>query len=210
MVGFACEYTVKRFAYSYIAFLGNNNWTCDCNLWDDFLTDLLRGFDYHPGSVGLYRISCSNPPELRQYVVIDFQKNKTNELQHLSICNITCAHNCICFHQPSKNRTVIDCSGLALKAMPDKMPYFNNLEKDLSMNDLSKLDGKSYSYRVTKPYVLNNHITTISPIIYKVPNLIPIDFRGNSFDTLSNSVRLKSPCSLLFGHLTIRCICELQ
>ncbi|XP_063431876.1 toll-like receptor 4 [Mytilus trossulus] len=210
MIGFASEYTVTRFAFTYKLIFGNNNWTCDCNLWNDYLTFFLKAFDYHPGAISFYSIPCSNPPELRKYVVTDFQKNETNELQHLLICNITCAHKCTCFHQPSKNRTVINCSGLALKVMPNHMPYFNNLEIDLSMNNLSKLDGKDYLYRATKLNISNNHITTISPIVYKIPNLNLIDFRGNSFDTLSNDVRLKSPCSLLFGHLIMKCTCELQ
>ncbi|XP_063431700.1 toll-like receptor 8 [Mytilus trossulus] len=175
---------------------------------------MLVGFQYHPGSQKFYRIPCSNPPELRNYVVTDFQKNETNKLQHLLICNLTlkdnCPYRCHCFYQPSKNRTVIDCSGLALKHLPDKMPFFNNLEIDLSTNVISKLDVRSYLYRTTKLNVSNNLITTISPIIFEVATLNLIDFRLNSLNTLGNEVRLKSPCSLLFGNLTIRCSCELN
>ncbi|CAC5369688.1 unnamed protein product [Mytilus coruscus] len=189
-IGFAGEYSVKRLAYTYIVNMRNNNWTCDCYVWNEYLNYMLVGFQYHPGSENFYRIPCSNPPELRNYFVTDFQKNETNKLQHLLICNLTlidnCPYRCYCFYQPSKNRTVIDCSGLALK------------------------EERSYLFRATKLNVSNNFITTISPIIYEVQILNLIDFRLNSLNTLGNEVRLKSPCSLLFSHLTISCSCELN
>jgi hypothetical protein len=65
------------------------------------------------GMVFLYRVYCSEPHHLKNYMLIDLRKDDKYDLL---ICNLTlvnkCPVKCSCYFQPSRNRTVVDCSGL--------------------------------------------------------------------------------------------------
>jgi hypothetical protein len=56
-----------------------------------------------------------------------FKSHGFSQAIHLSLPK-KCPLKCSCYFQPSRNRTVVDCSGLNITVIKNTMPDFDNLE----------------------------------------------------------------------------------
>jgi hypothetical protein len=89
--------------------------------------------------------------------------NRIDDNYDLVICNLflanKCPLKCSFYFQPSRNRTVVDCSGLNITVLKNTMPDFDNLEIDLFSNNIGQNIVKhDYFLRVTKFNLANNSL----------------------------------------------------
>ncbi|XP_060083908.1 protein toll-like [Ylistrum balloti] len=160
-----------------------------------------------------FNMSCFYPEELLHRPVPDLVRTRQFDLL---ICDIpkteNCPYNCSCYKQPSKERVVVNCSGLGLNKMPEILPREDlPLEIFLDNNQITDLSPRGYLNRTKKLSLTNNTITTLhGSALNQLPiNVTEIDLRGNpQIRDLPSDIQYFKPSNFRFGELIINCDCS--
>jgi hypothetical protein len=209
-MGFNNSLDIARIALNYGINIRHNSWYCDC-FFLPLLEYMLKYFDYFPSYLANYRVYCSEPSHLKTYTLIDF---RIDDNYDLLICNLflanKCPLKCSCYFQPSRNRTVVDCSGLNITVIKNTMPDFDNLEIDLSSNSIGQNIVKhDYFSRVTKLNLANNSLVDLDFQIFDTRNLRTLSLLNNPIKTLRKSIQNLYICAVLIGNITMKCDCDM-
>jgi len=207
-IGFNNSLDIARIALNYGMNIRHNRWYCDC-FFLPLLAYMLKYFDYFQSYLGNYRVYCSEPSHLKNYALIDF---RIDDNYDLLICNLSpakrCPLKCNCYFQPSRNRTIVDCSGLNINVIKNTMPDFDNLEIDFSNNNIGQNIVKhDYFSRVTKLNLANNSLVDLDFQIFDSRNLGTLNLLNNPIKTLRKSIQNLYICAVLIGNITMKCDC---
>ena len=208
-IGFNNSLDIARIALNYGINIRHNSWYCDCFFLPLF-EYVLQYFDDYSSYLGHYRVYCSEPDHLKNYMLIDLRKDDKYDLL---ICNLTlakkCPVKCSCYFQPSRNRTVVDCSGLNITVIKNTMPDFDNLEIDFSNNNIvQNIVKHDFFSRITKVNLANNSLVDLDFQIFDSRNLRTLNLLNNPIKTLRKSIQNLYICAVLLGNITMKCDCD--
>lgn len=192
-----------------------NKWICDCRIYFfAFKSSMVLAKQHRD----YFKLTCNNPPELKNMLLIDFIKSKT--LDRL-ICNLTiadrCPPKCRCFYQPGKSRTVVDCFETGRRKLPSALPLQTGLDVDFSNNEISSLSNVtasgnmiySHSKYISKLDLSNNSIKIIpNDLVLKLRHINLIDLSKNKITKIQRSLQTLNPCQLYLGEVVIHCKCK--
>ncbi|CAC5367123.1 unnamed protein product [Mytilus coruscus] len=201
--------------------LRENNWICDCQMYflaskSSILLDKVHRT--------YFEVTCQSPPELKNVLLIDIIKHQSLDCL---ICNLTiadrCPPQCRCFYQPSRSRTVVNCSGTGRRRLPSALPLRTDLEVDFSSNRLSSMlninheikttsNGSIlyyYSKYIRKLDLSNNNIEIIpDDLIVKLRNVTLINLSKNKIMNIPRILQTLNPCQINLGKVVIHCKCN--
>ncbi|VDH98903.1 Hypothetical predicted protein [Mytilus galloprovincialis] len=201
--------------------LRENNWICDCQMYllaskSSILLDKMHR--------SYFEVTCHSPPELKNVLLIDIIKHQS--LDRL-ICNLTiadrCPPKCRCFYQPSRSRTVVDCSRTGRSGLPSALPLRTDLEIDFSSNRLSSMINNNHETKITgnesilyyySKYIrkldLSNNSIEIIPddLMVELRNVSFINLSKNKMTKISRNLQMFNPCQIYIGEIVIHCKCK--
>ena len=183
------------------------NWTCDCKM-QPFLQQVKLSLsliwrDY-------YNITCSHPSELFGVSIANLTLN--NRLDRL-ICNIStsndCPVGCLCFEQPSEKRTVVNCTGAGLNAMPSKLPAYNNIELFLENNSIRELGERDYLSSIQRLEINDNPLQKITlGVAKKIKRNVILNFDCSELGSIPSTFKHLDQRKIRLGICNITCDCE--
>ena len=190
----------------------NVNFSCDCKMQPflemsmDAIEKIWRNY---------YDVTCAGPPALQGILITDLMKQ--NRLDDFT-CDLgvqdRCPFGCICFHQPSKRRVVVDCSNTSQMSLPVTLPPSPEgdlLELFFNTNTITEFRERSYLNHTRTLDMDNNDLRTITN--ESLQNSIEIKslmFRNNSkLQKIPRSLQTLSPCNVSFGDLFLKCTCDI-
>ncbi|VDI76241.1 Hypothetical predicted protein [Mytilus galloprovincialis] len=201
--------------------LRENNWICDCKMYFFALKSSIILNMFHRN---YFEVTCHSPPEFKNVLLINIIKSQS--LDRL-ICNLTladrCPPKCRCFYQPSRSRTVVDCSRTGRIRLPTALPLRTDLEVDLSSNKIESMLNNNhaintigngnllyyYSKYIRKLDLSNNKIEIIpDDLIFKLRNVSLINLSKNKITNTPRTLQILNPCQINIGEVVIHCKCK--
>ncbi|XP_062615235.1 protein toll-like [Saccostrea cucullata] len=191
----------------------NTNISCDCKI-QPFLEKALEVIrkiwrDY-------FNLDCSRPSHLQGQSMFDLVKN--NQMDKF-ICPINrrekCPKRCTCFHQPSRDRVVVNCSNTHQIALPDDLPMVRSGHKlflDFSNNNITAFNTTKYLNDTKYLNLDNNDLSTIFEKSFTdATEIDDILLRNNDrLLHLPKTLQLLNPCNISFGDLNLKCSCDIH
>ena len=148
----------------------NVNFSCDCKM-QPFLEMSMNAIEKIWRNY--YEVTCAGPPALQGILITDLMRQ--NRLDDFT-CDLgvqdRCPFGCICFHQPSKRRVVVDCSNTSLTSLPVSLPPSPEgdlLELFFNTNTITEFDERSYLNHTRTLDMDNNDLRTITNESMKTP-----------------------------------------
>ncbi|CAC5386662.1 unnamed protein product [Mytilus coruscus] len=120
-----------------------------------------------------------------------------------------CPLRCTCFQQPSKERVVVNCTFSNQTKLPSYVPDFDNLDIDMSRNQLKYVQYEEYLNRTKRIDLSYNDIIRIDHLIYKIKTMNYINLYKNRISFFDKAILQKRPCNLVLGEIKTKCRCEM-
>ena len=183
------------------------NWTCDCKM-QPFL-ELVKPYlpkiwrDY-------FNITCSHPPKLSGLSIAELVKS--NRLDYF-ICKIStthgCPQKCNCYEQPSEKRTVVNCTGAGLNAMPAKLPPYNNIELFVEDNNIEELGENDYLNRIQRLEINGNPLRKIAlGLPKKIKHNVALSLNCIELGSIPSTFKHLDQSKITLGKCGIICDCD--
>ncbi|XP_078340397.1 uncharacterized protein LOC111108696 [Crassostrea virginica] len=190
----------------------NVNFSCDCKMQPflemsiDVIEKIWRNY---------FDVTCAGPPALQGILITDLmEQNRLDEFTCDLGVQDRCPFGCLCFHQPSKRRIVVDCFNTSQTSLPISLPPLPDgdlLELFFNANTITEFDERSYLNHTRILNMNNNDLGTISK--GSLQNSIEIQslmFRNNAkLRKIPRSLQTLSPCNVSFGKLYLKCTCDI-
>ncbi|CAB3254901.1 unnamed protein product [Arctia plantaginis] len=139
-------------------YIGGNPFNCDCSMEWLPLINNMTAMRQHPRIMDLENVLCKMTHS-RGVTHIPLSNLKstdflcTYETHCFTLCRccdyvacdcqMTCPYNCSCYHDPTWNKNVVDCSGQRAVEIPEKIPM-DATEVYLDGNDLKVLQNYAF------------------------------------------------------------------
>ncbi|KAL3866470.1 hypothetical protein ACJMK2_043765 [Sinanodonta woodiana] len=166
--------------------LRNNNWTCDCNLYNR--ASAMHNSFYLYAKTDNLKFKCYNPPHLRDKRV--FYDVALNEF----VCNLTSDQNCLIQDNPYMHLVYVDCRSRGLTTMPKSLPLPDGRKLSLNFygNSIRSLDNVEYADKIDSLNLSNNALQFIDGnALRKMNNIIKeLDLRKNSLKYLPKEINV--------------------
>nr|XP_022301022.1 uncharacterized protein LOC111109231 [Crassostrea virginica] len=198
--------------YSFGFDFRNVNFSCDCKMQPflemsmDAIKKIWRNY---------FEVTCAGPPALQGVSIIDLMKS--DRLDDL-MCDLgvedRCPFGCLCFHQPSKRRVVVDCSNTSKTDLPISLPPSPDgslLELVFNSNTIKEFNERSYLNHTRTLDMDNNDLSKISNgSLWNSSAIERLLFRNNSkLQKIPRSLKKLHPCNVSFGDLYLHCTCDI-
>ena len=198
--------------YSFGFDFRNVNFSCDCKMQPflemsmDAIKKIWRNY---------FEVTCAGPPALQGVSIIDLMKS--DRLDDLT-CDLgvkdRCPFGCLCFHQPSKRRVVVDCSNTSKTDLPISLPPSPDgslLELVFNSNTIKEFNERSYLNQTRTLDMDNNDLSKISNgSLWNSSAIERLLFRNNSkLQKIPRSLKKLHPCNVFFGDLYLHCTCDI-
>lgn len=190
----------------------NANFTCDCKmqpfleLSKDIIKKIWRSY---------FNVTCAGPPALKGQSIVNLvNQGRLDEFT----CEIErqdrCPLGCLCFHQPSQNRLVVNCSNTSRTSLPKTLPSApagQLLDLDFGINHITQFKTAEYLNQTIAFNMNNNDLRFISDkSLRQSTDIQRLWFRNNSkIRNVPKSLETLHPCNVSFGVLYLKCHCQI-
>ncbi|NP_001116821.1 18 wheeler precursor [Bombyx mori] len=177
-------------------YIGGNPFQCDCTMeWLPIINNMTAMRQY-PRVMDLENVLCKMT-NTRSGTHVPLTNLKTTdflckyETHCFAICHccdydacdceMTCPHNCTCYHDPLWNTNVVDCSGQSSMEIPQKIPM-DATEVFLDGNNIRELQNHVFIGRqkMRTLYVNNSNVDSIQNRTFSGLNSLQILHLGNN------------------------------
>lgn len=177
-------------------YIGGNPFQCDCTMeWLPIINNMTSMRQY-PRVMDLENVLCKMT-NTRSGTHVPLTNLKTSdflceyETHCFAICHccdydacdceMTCPHNCTCYHDPLWNTNVVDCSGQSSIEIPSKIPM-DATEVFLDGNNIKELQNHVFIGRqkMRSLYVNNSNVDDIQNRTFAGLNALQILHLGNN------------------------------
>ncbi|XP_062588067.1 protein toll-like [Saccostrea cucullata] len=156
-----------------------------------------------------FDVKCFQPPELANQSIAWLTKE--GQLDRF-ITNITkdCPTGCHCYQQPSRDRTVVNCTNTNMTQLPKKIPNDQNITLILKENQVSEIKNMSYLERVSHLDLSENNIQNIPESVANtlVVNEVKLTLHGNPLQKIPPRFKTVDPCDMHLGRQNMTCDCS--
>jgi len=157
-----------------------------------------------------FETTCVSPENLKG---IKASNVKSSDL----LCNLTlsedCPKGCVCLDQPFYRTVFVDCSNLALKNMPSKLPVStlsNITQLNVSNNQIKELRNATYLHSLKVLDMKNNSLNKIDNEIAHLLENTTLILSNNTFlRKIPSNFKYRSTCDIEMDQLVLDCTCDM-